>query len=685
MTPTTVSFTGILPVLFRRKRLLFVCAVSMAVVAFSVSKILPLGYSSEGSLIIDNRPTGGSESSSSQTVLTEVDYLQSKGLIMAAVEKYNLDTLPGLQPTWRLPDSIKQPVSSTFTNILKAWHSFSGATASQYSERDQVVTFIQKHLTVAAKEKSYVISISFEAGTPQAAALVANAIMVTYLHGIEAAKQNRIEQAGKLTDEQIVSYQQQVADAERRVTDYVQTHSLPQVQGSQTAAVELSNAQQQLVLARQDLAQKQAALDSVNRTTVSGTMEAIGSKSIVNLTDKITGIQAQLAVMSQFDPRREQLQTLLNSMKGQLATERANVYDSLNRDVIVARAHLKAIESLNEQLKATAQDTNVADTSLKQLMADLDARRQLYVSFVTQAGQARIAAIQAPTAHQLFTALPPDRPAHAFGMLSIILGMMMGAIGSASYVILRAMLRTKIDTAEEMTVIAGLPVVGSLPSLHKSERRVPLHTAPQMAETFRSIWLSMRPQNGEGVAMLVTSSEIGEGKTTIATSLAQRFADDDFRVLLIDTDLRHPRLSSLMKAIGDYNLQAVINGEVPLHKAVRMIQPNLDCLTTVVSNNPPRILASRQFALLLKEATATYDFVILDSAPTLHVIDPVILGALCRYILYVVQSGRWPSELIAEGIRRFSEEDRPKVRTMLNRVPRHQLNRRDYYGGYVSP
>jgi capsular exopolysaccharide synthesis family protein len=548
------------------------------------------------------------------------------------------------------------------------------------------VQFIQSHLKVSAKEKSFVISVSFEAGSPQTAALVANAVMWTYLKGVDNAKADRIASSDKLTSEEIAKYRNQIDEAERKVTAYVESHVLPEVQSSQTTAVQLSEDEKQLLEAREDYAKKKAAFETVSRNSVQGSMEALDSKTISTIRELQTRTQAQMDVLGPNDPRRNGLQLQLNSLAGQLQRERESLYKALARDVQIAQARVTSLETSVAKERETAQTTNVAGTSLKQLNSDLDAKRQLFVSFVTQAGQARISAINAPTAHQLFRALPPDLPAHSFGGLSVILGLMLGGMGSGAFVVLRSMLRTKVDTAEEMAVATGLPVVGSLPKLHRTFlQKVPVYAAPSMAETFRTMWLAMRPQDGKGVPILITSSEIGEGKTTIAMALAQRFADDDFRVLLIDADLRHPRLSSLMGR-GSLCLQHVLNDGVTLEKAVVHSEnvANLDFLLTLTSENPAKLLRSRQFEGLLQLAMERYDFVILDSPPVLHVADPIILGRLCRYILFVVQSGRMSEADLTDTLRRFPEDDQPKIFTILNRVPRKEMKKSDYYSGYVT-
>jgi len=76
--------------------------------------------------------------------------------------------------------------------------------------------------------------------------------------------------------------------------------------------------------------------------------------------------------------------------------------------------------------------------------------------------------------------------------------------------------------------------------------------------------------------------------------------------------------------------------------------------------------------------------VILDSAPVLHVADPILLAGLCQHVVFVVEAGRLPATLVGEALQRFSEADRANISTLLTRARSNQLSRQDYYSGYAS-
>ena len=683
--------TSIFQILLRRKRLLLLSGVATAAIAFGVSRTLPLQWSSEGSLIVDNRATPADPAAPSvlNGVLTQIDVLQSKGLIRDVVVSLNLAHDPGLMPTVRLPAPVLNFMGDAHEYVTALYRSLFQTGKAADTETDRLVYYVQKHLSVSAQDNSSVISVKFDAGTPETAAAVVNAVISRYLTTIAATRDAGVAKVDDWISQQMAMHRAEVDDAEQRVTTFLQGHSnISEVQGSLTSAIQLSKDQDQLVLAREDLAQKQAAFDTIQKGgSVSGATEALESKTIQIYRELEAKTMEQIGSLTSIDPRRAALQQELASVRLQISNEHNLILASVGRALQIARAHVQALEASVQRESGTAQTSSVAGATLKQLTGDLDAKRQLQVSFLTQAGQARIAAEQAPIAHVLFQGVPPQRPVQTFGLISLMLGFIGGTMGAAGTVLLRGMTSIRINSPEEMTDATGLPVFGSLPDMKLASRGQGFlaspYSAPMITETFRAMWVAMHQESGQGSVILVTSSETEEGKTTIAASLAHRFADDGHRVLLIDADLRRPRLSAALDPSPSRCLESVLDG-APFEQAVLNVKPGLDCLlTNGTVENPVKVLSSERFKALLAATRLRYEFVILDSPPVLHVADPVLLARLAQHIVFVVQAGRVPNALVSEAIHRFPEDDRAKMLTLLTRVKRSLMDASNYYGGYA--
>lgn len=676
---------GVMSILLRRKRFILTTGVIMAILAFAMSRVLPLDYSSEGSLIVENRPSANGEGDTSPTaisnVLTQVDVLQSKGLVEKVITALDLVHSETLKPASRLPFDLSAQITQAEAYMSQLRH-YIDATPDNptATELDQTVEYVQKHLGVNAKDNSSVITVAFTAGSPLTAAKVANAVMTTYLSTIGGTRDSQIAKTNQWINDQTDLRSQELGVAEAKLNRYIQDHNTAMVQGSSTAAIQLSHDQEELVKARELLAQKTAAMSTLQHGgSINAAQETLDSKTVQALRELQVKVEAQIGQLTTIDPRRGPLMSSLAAINAQLAAETGNIKGSLQREVLIAQAHVAAIErSISEETTA-AQNSSIADATLKQLQADVDAKRQLYVAFLSDAAQERARAEQTPMTHILFTALPPQKPTHSFGFVSLVVGLLGGTLGAAGFILLRTNMSLRINTTGDLTEVTGLPMFGSLPET----RRGNLLAGPQTAvtETFRAFWFTMHKEANSGSVVLVTSSDSGEGKTTVATAMARRYADDGHRVLLMEADLRRPQLASVLKLRPVVDLESVLRGETTMDQAIQVIN-GLHCLPAGKVSNPVQVLSSKAFGDFIGACRQTYDFVIIDSPPVLRVIDAVIMAQLCQHIVFVVQAGRLPIELVSEAISRFATDQRHKMYTLLTRVRKSRMEAGDYFSGY---
>jgi polysaccharide biosynthesis transport protein len=148
--------------------------------------------------------------------------------------------------------------------------------------------------------------------------------------------------------------------------------------------------------------------------------------------------------------------------------------------------------------------------------------------------------------------------------------------------------------------------------------------------------------------------------------------------------LRRPRVASIFGLRPVQTLESVLAGNVHWTEAVvHCSDSGLHCLpASGTARNPVSAINSPHFATMIAESKQLYDYVILDSPPVLRVADPLLLARYCHHILFVVRAGFAQSELVSQATQRFPVEDRPKVRGLLTRVKRRDLDSGGYYGGY---
>ena len=689
------------PVLQRRKGQILLSGLVVSAIALGVSHVIPKQYTANGGMIVENAElnvpelgiggVAGTADLNDSLVLTQLDVLRSRGLIARVVDDLHLANAPGLVPASRLPMPILGVVNILSDYFTAARDYIAPPDLTDVNRDDtpvnRTIAFVQKYLKVTATEHSNVISLQFTAGSPSVASAVVDAVMGTYLSNDIWRRGQETTQVNNWLTEQTALLHKQADDAQRRVEAFVNGNSLPEVQGSLTAAVQLSKDKDFLATARQDLATKQAILDSM-RGGAGQTQQALDSRAIQIYQERASQI---LQTRRSYTGGVTSDDAALNSTRAAIGAETDKIAIAARHNVEVAQATVKYLETAVKNDEAQAQTASVGSVTLANLKADATAKQAIWVAFGSRVEQTRLAAARLPAARILFPAAPI--PNHSFALLALLLGFLGGMFSAIAYYVLRESLSTKITSTAKMSLMTGLPVFGSLPEVPRSARRdtlllqAPVKTSALFDETLRGIWLTLRSNVDTlkgGTSVIVTSSGVGEGKTMVATTLARRIAADGYRVLLIDADLRRPRLGSIFKLRPQHFLETVLNSAVTMNDAI--VHDSLfgvDCLLTEgTSKNPMRLLSSDTVKALLAEAKIAYDFIVLDSPPVLQVTDSVILARLCQHILFIVAAGHVSGEIVGKAVNRFGEADRSKIITLLTRVQPGYLDRSDYFGGY---
>jgi succinoglycan biosynthesis transport protein ExoP len=686
-------------ILMRRKRRILMAGIIMSCLALAVSLVLPRQFVAEGGMIVENSEPNVPElgmgiGSADGVVLTQVEVLRSRELIKSVVVERNLAEAPDLMPAMRLPVS-----SAVFSATIKRFETtlaalVSGNTATATIDRspvDRATDYVQKNLKVDATEHSSVISLRFQAGSPKLAVDVVNTVMSTYLSGEVALRHAQIASVNGWLSDHARSLKREADEANAAVERFVKSHVQPEVQGSPTTYLQLTKDEEQLSLAEQSLAKHQAILDSVVNGGGTSAPATLESRTIQDYRSREAQLVQQISLMAPNDPRRAPLEHALAIVHTQIATEIDRIVAGMRHNVEVARADVVAMQRATDRDLSKSQISTDDAATLATLHHDAEAKREMYIAFGARSERTFLAGAELPSARILSPAAL--EPTNSTSALALVLGFVAGVLGACAVIVLRESFNRQINSASKMALITGLPVCGSLPAVKNTPQLLGAPAASIVGETLRGIWFRLRPtaSNGEGTTILVTSSDAGEGKTTVAAALARRIAEDGFRVLLIDADLRRP---SLAAALGTKTtlqppdpgkcLEAVLIGAVTLQRAAgNDPRSGIDyLLADGTAMIPMTVLASERFSTLLNEAKAMYDFVVLDSPPVLQVTDAVIMARHCDHILFIVRADYVAAELVSEATRRFHEPDRSKIVTLLTGVRPGDLNRGDYFGGY---
>ena len=225
--------------------------------------------------------------------------------------------------------------------------------------------------------------------------------------------------------------------------------------------------------------------------------------------------------------------------------------------------------------------------------------------------------------------------------LALLSGLVIGMVAA----IVRDSLDTTIKSPDQLSAVAAAPNLGVLAyDSVVPKRPLTVHEDPQSAraEAFRQLRTNLQFLNVDSPrkAMIITSSLPGEGKTTTAANLAIAVASAGLRTLVIEGDLRRPKLSDVLGLDRSVGLTSVLAGRLRCDQAIQHWSGGVfDVLASgPLPPNPSELLASQHMANLLTEVRTRYDLVLLDTPPLLPVTDAAAVAAstdgalmICRY------------------------------------------------------
>jgi non-specific protein-tyrosine kinase len=374
------------------------------------------------------------------------------------------------------------------------------------------------------------------------------------------------------------------------------------------------------------------------------------------------------------------IQSIQSSQSGRFSTIR----DALGRQV--AQLSLDVADHTRRIAQMSADPALAANAELPRLRAELSQLQQSYDAAQRSFQEARASEARSTDALTIVEpAIPsasPVEPRTALNVLAAALVALLLALGGA-YVFER--LDDRLNSPERVNRYTGLSVLGSLARL---EEKTP-HTVDDIhiGEALRLLRVNLQFAAVERPlrSLVISSSEAGDGKTTIATNLAIILAQAGQSVILVDADLRRPTVHQVMDVPNRSGLTTLLIDDEMDASSV-LAPTRFNGLSIIPSGpqppNPSELLASERMRRRLAQLRDMADVVILDSPPVLAVSDPAILAALTDGALLVVNSARTRGQHAAQAVTTLQNAGAHLLGIVLNRTA---VDRRSYYGYYAQP
>lgn len=570
------------------------------------------------------------------------------------------------------------------------------------TKRQELVDKLGKQLKVTQSGQTRVVELSFEASDPGQAARFTNTLTSEF---IQANIESRLDLSRRTTDlllGQLDDMRSKLRRSEDALQAYARQQGLIFTNENQSIAEEkLEQLQTELSKAQAERVERQSRAEVAHSVAAEAVPDVLNDSNLRTMESTLTDLRRQEADLQViFKPdytKTKRVRAEIETLEVAIASKRSEIISRVDHELTASKKR--------EQLLAAAyahQMRSVADDSEKSIQYDLlkhevDTNRQIYQTMLQRVKESSIAsAMKATNVRVLDAANTPDRPykpnVPINGSAGVICGLMLGVITAVA----RARNNASVQEPGDAGLLLGIPELGVIPAAEAARKQLtPVQSmfsgtkqieAPEtasinpensslIADSFRSVLASILLAGVKRHQVLViTSANASEGKTTTVTNLGATLANMNRKVLLIDGDIRSPRLHQIFKldnTIGLTNAlqqmaqdEAVNLQKMPIHHTAN---PNLDVLTSGPAvESGADLLFSSSIPTLIARYRDQYDMVLIDTPPMLTMPDARFLGRVADGVVLIARSGRTGRDAIQAACRRFLEDGTPIVGVVLN-------------------
>jgi capsular exopolysaccharide synthesis family protein len=593
-----------------------------------------------------------------------------------------------------------------------------------------LLTAAGKSVKASQSGTARVIEVNVDSVDARLAADFANALAEEFIDQNIELRYKMSEHTGDWFDKQLQNTRRQLEQSENNLQDYARSAGLlvpGAVDGKSSTSVsedKLRQLQGSLSGAIAERVAKQSRYEIAHASPPEGLPDLLNNGTLHEYRSKVTELERQIAELTALYtadyPKLKRLQAQLHLAESYFDQQRAAILEGIKNDYDEAlkRENLLTVEYESQASTVTGENEKSIRYSI--LKRDVDSNRQLYDAMLQRIKEADVsAALRASNIHILDAAKIPTNPYKPTPSSDAAMGLFVGLFLGCIVAVVWERSDRSFRGPGQTTVWLNVPELGIIPhkkhnsakGLYNPDRRgrkeyalpepqttstaghaignramrespelVTLHRkSSMMAEAFRIVLPYMLSQNRDGNdlgSIVLTSANPGEGKTTVACNLAIALAEIGRKVLLVDGDLRRPRLHKVFGLDNTFGLCSILQGGWTSIKAVSQkghaagsgaISENLRVLP---SGPPIREVGKALFTDSLPDLFATlkeeFEIVLIDAPPVFQVPDARVLGRMADGVILVVRAGHTTRAAALAAFRNLSAVQCRVLGTILN-------------------
>jgi len=553
-------------------------------------------------------------------------------------------------------------------------------------------------------KNSRLVNVSFEAKDPALAARAANTLAEQYIRQNLDLHSRLSQQASEWIWQEIRDQRQKLEESEAALQNYKVAQGIIAIEEKETITpqklAELNSDLVSVQNQRVEFETKCRQADSLTRRgeSLESIPEVINNAFIQNLKAQESKlVQNQAELSTKYGPKHPQLIRLnseLDTVRNQIKNEVDKIVNSIRVQYQVVQARERNLKSAFEAQKTEALDLSRKSVQYNILKREVDSNSQMYDRLMQRLRETSISTqIETTNIRIVDRAEQPQRPVRPKKQTNILLAALIGLSLGVGLAFFFEYLDTSIKSPDDIEKELNLPFLGTVPSIKipgmgkKStvdELVVLSHPHSNAAEAFRLIRTGIFLSTAERPpkTILISSSAPFEGKTLNAVNLALTMAQTESRTLIIDADMRKPRINKIFGVPVNPGLTDLLTSNLDPAQVVQSTgDPHLDLITAGKNPpNPAELLGSVRMRKILAIVSERYDRVIIDSPPLIAITDGIILSSITEGVILIVHAGKTGKELVYRSVKALQDSGAKILGIVLN-----NLEFKDYPYSYYYP